>query len=188
VPGNLVFIGFSGTGKSTVSRLVAERLDWPWVDTDQQIVRDAGKSIAQIFQEEGEAAFRRAEAEAVAAACRGHRQVISVGGGAPVHPALRQAIQKDNLVVRLDAAPTEILRRLTAGADAEERPMLADADRLVRITRLLAARADAYAIADLAIDTMSRSPEDVAEAVLRALPAGWVTARAAPEFPVGAEE
>jgi shikimate kinase len=169
VPDNLILIGFSGTGKSTVARRLAARLGWSLVDTDGDIVKRFGKSIAQVFRDVGEPTFRAAERDAVVTRCRGAHQVISVGGGAPVDPVGRAAICDGNIVVRLDATPETILRRLREGPNAEERPMVAGPDPLGRIRSLLGARSDAYAIADFSVDTENRAPDVVVDDVL-----GWL--------------
>jgi shikimate kinase len=180
VPDNLILIGFSGTGKSTVAKRLAASLGWPCVDTDQEIVARFDKSIAAVFREDGESAFREAERVAVARACAGARQVISVGGGAPVDPTGQGAMRDRNLIVRLDAPPETILRRLRDGPNAEERPMVAGPDPLGRIRSLLHARAEAYAIADLAVDTEGREPDDVVNQIL-----GWLEARPTPAVRTG---
>jgi shikimate kinase len=166
VPANLVLIGFSGTGKSTVAGELAARLGWLAVDTDADLVARFGMSIGNVFREVGEPAFRAAEREAVVERCEGTKQVISVGGGAPVDPVGRAAILDGNVVVRLDATPETILRRLREGPNAEERPMVAGVDPLGRIQSLLAARSAAYAIADYLVDTENRTPAAVALDVL----------------------
>lgn len=167
VPDNLVLIGFSGTGKSTVGRMLSQHLGWPFVDVDQEIVRHFGRSIAAVFDEEGEAAFRLVERSEIERACRGERQVLSLGGGATVDPISRALVREGNLVVRLEATPETILERLRLGPGAEERPMLQVSDPLVRIRSLLAARAEAYAIADRGIDTEGRAPGEIALEVVR---------------------
>lgn len=170
---NLVLIGFSGTGKSTVGRLLSTRLGWPLVDTDELLVRRFGKPIAAIFRDDGEAVFRAAEREVVAEVCAASRHVLSLGGGAPTDPANQARLRDGNWIVRLDATPETILHRLTTSPGAEERPMLAGADPLARIRALLAARADAYAIADTVVTTEGRSVEEVAARILDCLPEWW---------------
>ncbi|MGH2458490.1 MAG: shikimate kinase [Chloroflexota bacterium] len=167
MPDNIVLIGFSGTGKSSVGRLLADRLDWPFIDTDDLIVERFGKAIGAVFRDQGEAAFRAAERDAVAIACAGARRVISLGGGAPVDPDNRARLGDRNLVVRLDALPETIFDRLTRGRSGEERPMLAGADPLARIRALLEARTEAYAIADLTVDTEGRTTDDVVGTILQ---------------------
>ncbi|MGE5618252.1 MAG: shikimate kinase [Sphingomonadaceae bacterium] len=125
---NVVLIGFSGSGKSSVGRLLALRLGWELIDTDAEVERMAGKRIHQIFAEEGEAGFRRLESEAVLHALVGERRVVAVGGGAVVDPANREAMRKGNLVVLLDAGVETLHRRLAAAVVAEPRPMLGAED------------------------------------------------------------
>jgi shikimate kinase len=175
VPGNVVLIGFSGTGKSTVGAELAHRLGRPFVDTDQLIVAQFGTTIAEVFRIRGEAVFRDAERAAVASACARHGHVISIGGGAPVDPRNRDVIQRGNRIVRLDAKPQVILSRLQRGPGAEERPMLAGDDPLGRICSLLVARQDAYAIAEHWIDTGERPVPDVVDDI-----AAWL---AGPDSP-----
>lgn len=175
VPDNLVLIGFSGTGKSTVGRMLSQQLGWPFVDVDQEIVGYFGWSIAAIFAREGEAAFRQVERSMVERACEGRRQVLSLGGGATVDPISRALVRDGNLVVRLEASPETILTRLRHGPGAEERPMLQTAEPLARIRSLLAARSEAYAIAHRSIDTDGRSPREVADEVAR-LVEDWMEA------------
>ncbi len=159
-------MGFSGTGKSTVAAILAHALGWSMVDTDQIVVSQFGKSIADVFRDSGEEVFRAAERAVVADACAGRRQVISLGGGVPVDPRNREHLGNRNLVVRLDATPDTILARLRHGPNAEERPMIAGSDPLARITRLLSSRQDAYSVANFRVDTNGRSPSEVAEDVL----------------------
>jgi shikimate kinase len=165
VPDNVILIGFSGTGKSTVAKRLAKSLGWSYVDTDEQIVATFGKSIAAVFREDGETTFRAVERDAVIRACRGARQVISVGGGAPVDPVGRHAMRDGNVIVRLHATPETIFLRLRQGQNAEERPMVAGADPLSRIRSLLQARTEAYGIADVSVDTEGCAPEEVANQI-----------------------
>jgi shikimate kinase len=163
VPDNVVLIGFSGTGKSTVGAKLAERLGRPFVDTDQLIVAQFGMSISDLFRDRGEATFRAAERAAVAAACARRGCVISVGGGAPVDDRNREVMTQGNRVVRLDAEPRVIYSRLRQSPGAEERPMLAGEDPLGLIRSLLASRHQAYAIAEHWVDTDERPVADVVD-------------------------
>jgi shikimate kinase len=179
VPGNVVLVGFSGTGKTTIGQLLARRLGWEFVDTDQRIVARLGKSIAAVFRDDGEAVFRAAEREEVAHACAGTRTVISLGGGAVVDPSSRALVCAGNRLTRLEAAPETILQRLRSSPDAEERPMVAGADPLARIRALLAARADSYAVAESAVDTEGRGPEEIVEEIIHHLDRTGMTSGAA---------
>ncbi|MDQ6747181.1 MAG: hypothetical protein M3010_03620, partial [Candidatus Dormibacteraeota bacterium] len=111
-PRNLVLVGFMGSGKSAVGGRIAPALGLRFVDLDDMVVRQAGKSIVDIFREDGEAAFRRLEEEAVARVARDSGQVIAPGGGAVMNDASWQILLDGNLVVRLAASPRALLRRL----------------------------------------------------------------------------
>jgi shikimate kinase len=166
VPNNVVLIGFSGTGKSAVGRALAARLGWPLVDTDARLVERFGCSIGDYFREHGEPAFRAAESEEVVRACAGERQVIALGGGAPVRPENWAAIERDNLVVRLSASLETIWRRLNEMPGAEERPMLAGEDPRGRMARLIAHREPVYGRAHLNVKTDETTVDEVVDAVL----------------------
>src|SRR5690606_37550659 len=131
---NIVLIGLMGVGKSTVGRLVAQRLHRPFVDTDVEIARAAGRSIAELFAEEGERGFRAREAERIrhVAALRG--QVIAVGGGAVLDPSNVTHLRATGDLVLLDADPAELARRVASLPDAGCRPLLArEADPAARL-------------------------------------------------------
>ena len=170
MPNNVILIGFSGTGKSAVGRALAARLGWPLVDTDARLVERFGCSIGDYFREHGEPAFRTAEGEEVARACAGERQVIALGGGAPVRPENWAAIERDNLVVRLSASLDTIWRRLNEMPGAEERPMLSGEDPRGRMARLLADREPVYARARVAVATDQATVGEVVDAILGHLP------------------
>lgn len=171
MPGNVVLIGFSGTGKSKVGRQLAHHLGWHFLDADEEIVAVFGKSIDRIFAEEGEERFRAVEREVVERACSAHRCVVSVGGGAVVDPRNREHILRGNWVVHLDASPEVILRRLRSDPETEVRPLLAVQDPLGRITALKAAREQYYRMTDWRIDTDALTTEEVAEKILARLKA-----------------
>src|SRR3990170_1457077 len=154
-PQRIVLTGFSGTGKSAVAALVAERLGWRAVDTDSLVEQAAGRPVADIFAREGETRFRELEAEAVRQACARERAVVSAGGGATLRPDSRRLLADGGFVVCLEARPETVLQRLGEG-EAEERPLLAGPDPstgsgqalLGRIRELKAARQPLYALAD----------------------------------------
>ena len=166
-PRNLVLIGFSFTGKSTVARFLARRLRWRAVDTDRMIRERTGQSPQEIFESRGEAEFRGIEREVVADVCKGERQVISTGGGAPIDPESRALLFDGNLVVLLDATPETILRRLENSTSGEPRPMLASDDPLGRIRSLKQARDPIYRQAHLVIETERLAPAESADLICR---------------------
>jgi shikimate kinase len=169
VPNNVVLIGFSGTGKSAVGRALAARLGWPLVDTDARLVERFGCSIGDYFRVHGEPAFRAAETEEVARACGGERQVIALGGGAPVRPENWTSIEQGNLVVRLTASLDTIWRRLNEMPGAEERPMLTGDDPRGRMARLLADREPVYRQAQVTVDTDEHSIDGAVDAIVAQL-------------------
>jgi shikimate kinase/3-dehydroquinate synthase len=175
---NLVLTGFSGTGKSLVAKEVARRLGWGFLDTDDEIVKQAGKSIAQIFRQEGEARFRELEHERIRRACQQRQTVIATGGGAIVDQRNYELLAETGLVVCLEAKPETIYERLFSEAarspGAEVRPLLATDRPLERIRQLKASRQPYYAKADWTVHTDSLNIDEVAEEVIRAwrLPGG----------------
>ncbi len=157
---NIALAGFMGTGKSTVGRLLAERLGWRFVDTDALIEARAGVPIAHIFAEQGEPAFRRLEAEICRQVAAGRRQVIALGGGALLDAETRRHVQARALLVCLTAPLEEIVRRV--GQDPA-RPLF-HADR-ARLAALYQARAAHYASLPHHVATEGRAPAEIAEEI-----------------------
>ena len=160
---NIILTGFMGTGKTTVGYAVAQRLGRPFVDMDGEIEVRAGKRIPRIFAEDGEAAFRQIEAALCEYLSAGDGLVVATGCGALVNPANRAAMQRNGVVICLDADADEILRRV---GTREDRPLLSGADPVARIAELLAARHDAYAAIPWHVETTGRSVDDVLTEVL----------------------
>ena len=119
---NVTLMGFMGSGKSTVGRILASRLGWAFIDTDRLIEAKTGESIPEIFAAHGEARFRELETAVIQEVARGTRQVIATGGGAILDPANRLALRMAGVVVHLKASP-ELLWRRVAGSD---RPLAHD--------------------------------------------------------------
>jgi shikimate kinase len=164
----LTLIGYRATGKTTLASLLAERLGWAWIDADVEIERRAGISIAKIFAQRGEPAFRDLEAQVIADLCRRDRLVVAAGGGAPLRPESRQAMRQGGKVVWLTARPETILARMSGDATtAARRPDLTDKGPLNEIIHLLDVRTPIYReAADLEVDTESKSPAELAEMIL----------------------
>ena len=169
---NLIITGFSGTGKSLVAIEVALRLNWDFLDTDDEIVKQAGKTIAEIFRQDGEAGFRELEREMIRKACQQKHTVISIGGGAIVDPQNYELLAKTGLIVCLEAKPETIYERLFREAarspETEVRPLLTVDNPLERIRQLKASRQSHYAKADWTIHTDGLNVNEVAEEVIRA--------------------
>jgi shikimate kinase/3-dehydroquinate synthase len=160
-PGRIVLVGLSGSGKSAVARLVADRLGWTVLDSDDLIVAEDGRAIPRIFREEGEEGFRQREARAVARACAAERVVVATGGGAVLHPENRAALWRDAFVVHLDARTPSLLARLGGAAG---RPLL-EGNAAARLERLRAERGPLYALADWTLRTDGLTVEQVADEV-----------------------
>ncbi|NPV71132.1 MAG: 3-dehydroquinate synthase [Firmicutes bacterium] len=151
---NILLIGFMGTGKSTVGRMLARALNRRFVDTDTLVERIAGMAIPEIFSRMGEPAFRELEARAVRTAAELRDVVIAVGGGAVQNPQTREVVKKHCTVAFLAARPETILARVENG----ERPMLSGypqpEEKLARVIDLLNQRTPAYLeTADMTVDT-----------------------------------
>jgi shikimate kinase/3-dehydroquinate synthase len=169
---NLVITGFSGTGKSLVAKEVARKLNWDFLDTDDDIVKQTGKPIAEIFRQDGEGKFRELEREAIRKACQRRQTVVAIGGGAIVDPQNYKLLAKTGLIVCLEAKPETIYERLFREAvnspETEVRPLLAVDNPLERIRQLKASRQPYYAKVDWTIHTDGLSISEVAEEVIRA--------------------
>jgi shikimate kinase len=170
---NVILIGYRGTGKSTVGRLLAARLGWPFVDADEEIERRASKSIAAIFADQGESHFRDLEEQVVADLLARQQHVISLGGGAVLRQESRQAIGTGGMIVWLQASPELILKRIEADATTSvRRPNLTSHGGLPEIKTLLAIREPLYRqCATLEVDTDARSTPAIVEDILRHMPA-----------------
>jgi shikimate kinase/3-dehydroquinate synthase len=168
---NLIITGFSGTGKSLVAKELARRLNWDFIDTDDEIVKQAGKPTAEIFRQDGEARFRELEREAIRKACRQGQTVIAIGGGAIVDPQNYELLAKTGLIVCLEAKPETIYERLFREAacspETEVRPLLATDNPLERIRELKASRQSYYANVDWTVHTDNLNIGQVAEEVIR---------------------
>ncbi|HMY88327.1 MAG TPA: shikimate kinase [Microthrixaceae bacterium] len=160
---HLVLVGLSGTGKSTVAPLLAERRGVVAVDLDRLLEQRFGRPVAQVFLEDGEPEFRRAEAELLAEVLVGPPAVIATGGGAVLDPESRRRLADAAFVVWL-SAPIDLLVRHLSDV-AERRPLLAD-DPATALRAMAAERDPLYReVADLVVDVERRSPEEIAEMV-----------------------
>lgn len=168
---NLVLIGYRGTGKSDVARVLAARLGWPWFDADERIEALTGKSIAEIFAQDGEPVFRNWETRVVGELSERPDAVLALGGGAVLRSANREAILRQGRIVWLTASPATILRRVEADpATAARRPKLTMQGGITEIIATLADRNPVYRqCAHLEVDTEDKTVEQVADAILEQL-------------------
>jgi 3-dehydroquinate synthase len=170
---NLIITGFMGTGKSVVAREVARALDRELVDMDKAIVERAGKSIPEIFRQEGEGQFRVLERQLCQELSEGQGHVVATGGGALVDKMNRELMIGSGTAICLDCSPAELYRRLEGD---EGRPMLWDDDPQERLRVLLHERSRAYSEIPHHIDTTHKPVEQVVEealAIYRAQPQMW---------------
>ena len=160
---NLALIGFMGTGKTSVGRLVAEHLNFDFMDTDEQIQAKAGRTIAEIFAMDGEATFRALEHETVLDLAKYKQTVISTGGGLPANPENLTELKRHALVICLWSSAEKIWERVR---HQTHRPLLHDADPQKKIRELLAVRDPFYKQADVLINTDIRTVREVAQQVV----------------------
>jgi shikimate kinase len=165
---NIILIGYRATGKSSVARILGERLGWPWVDADVEIERRAGKSIARIFAEDGEPAFRDLESRVIADLCSQSNWIIAAGGGAPMREENRRAMKQSGKVIWLQASPQTIYDRMYSDPTTRDRrPNLTNRGGLEEIIELLQKREPIYRqTADFVVNTEGKTVEEVAAEVL----------------------
>ena len=164
---NLVLVGYRGSGKSTVGAILAQRLKWSFIDLDEQIVRAAGKSIAEIFEQEGEGSFRQRERAAFKSLERSGRHVIALGGGAMIDRELRLNVRRVGKVIWLRAPAAVLWGRISRDpASLRNRPDLTANGGLEEIEELLKKREPFYrSAANHWVDTFPGTPEQVAETI-----------------------
>lgn len=160
---NIILVGFMGTGKTTVGRILARRLGKRFVDMDGIIEQRAGKSISRIFSENGEPYFRHKERVLVQELAAASNQVIAAGGGIVLDHDNITDLDRTGKVVCLMASENEILRRVSASAD---RPLLEQGDKHQRILKLMKTRQALYEAIPCRVDTSALTPEEVAEKIM----------------------
>lgn len=171
---NIVLIGFMGTGKTSTGRVLAQKLGAAFLDLDQEIEREAGMAIPDMFAQKGEAYFRAREHEMVERVAGRRNAVISTGGGTVKDPRNVAALRENGVIVCLQADVETILERT---ASKGERPVLDKEDqgnRRMAIEKLIEERRELYRQADFSVDTSKLSPLQVVEEILHYLKARGV--------------
>ncbi len=172
---HLYLVGYRGSGKSTLGRAIGQRLQWPCIDCDDSIEKSAGKSIREIFAEEGAEGFRdREEAVLKDIASIQNPQVVSLGGGAILRPANRELISKTGICVWLTASPATLWNRILADTStAERRPPLSNLSGYDEVVELLKQREPLYrAVSQKIVDTETLSAEAIGDDIIQ-----WVRSK-----------
>lgn len=167
----VVLIGYRACGKTTVGHVLATRLGWRFIDTDAEIEREAGRTVAELVAAEGWTGFRARERAVVERVSRAPQAVIACGGGAVLDEANRSALKRDALVVYLKCDPATLARRLAADpATASQRPGLTGADAAAEVEQVLREREPVYeAAADCRLGTAGRGIGELAAEIGRLL-------------------
>jgi shikimate kinase len=181
----LILVGFSCSGKTTLGRNVARRLRLTFVDTDRYVEDMTGRSIPEIFREDGEPAFRALESEAIARIMEQRDQVVSTGGGAFVDLENRKRLRDGNLVIHLQVRPETVVDRLRNSRSGRPRPLLESADPLQKVVQLMADRKEAYSAAHVTIGVDDRSRYELV-GELRRRWLSWQRAHHGPPQPASA--
>lgn len=157
-----------GTGKTSIGKILASKMQRPLVDVDAYIENQEKRKISQIFEKDGEAYFRKVESEVLQEMAGRSGMVLTTGGGAVLSEANRRALRKNSIVILLSASPETIYKRVK---DSGHRPLLKGDDVLDKIKNLLEERKNFYEESDLKIVTDDRSAKDVADEIIEKLKA-----------------
>ncbi len=165
---SVALVGFMGTGKTVVGKLLAEKMGKEFVELDAVIEKKAGKSIPEIFRQDGEIGFRELEIEATGEVANKKNAVITCGGGIVLNTINIDRLRKECVVICLTASPQVIIKRTSA--DTDERPLLSVPDRARQIEELLKFREPYYKrSADIMINTSGMSAGAVAGRIIKKL-------------------
>ena len=160
---NIVLIGFMGTGKTVAGRMIADKLKFEFIDTDESIERDTGLSIGDIFKKKGEPFFREVESRIIALVSLADNTVISTGGGVPLRESNLVELERNGVVVCLEASVETILKRLDGD---KTRPLLIKPDPAKEIENLLESRKKYYKRCGLSINTDNLSVLEITERII----------------------
>ena len=160
---NIVLVGFMGTGKSTVGRVIAQKLGFHFIDTDDVIEQTSKAKISDIFAEHGEVYFRDLESQAVKSVALMKNQVVATGGGVVLRSSNIDLLRTGGPIFCLNATPKAIWDRVRS---SRSRPLLRGPDPLKKIETLLDKRTPYYALADHQIETTGVSVDRVANEII----------------------
>ncbi|MDR3562402.1 MAG: shikimate kinase [Negativicutes bacterium] len=160
---NIVLVGFMGTGKTTVGKELAQRLNCPFVDVDRKIEANCGMPVSEIFKLQGEAFFRQQERLVIKEYLPDRNAVVATGGGAVLSPENVDNLKNHGVMVCLEANVDVIINRV--GLDAT-RPLLNAPNKEELVAKLLVERASRYQLADFRVDTSALTPGEVAEKII----------------------
>jgi len=162
---NIALIGFMGAGKTAVGKALAEKLNKEFIETDALIEQRAGKSIPEIFQQDGEIAFRELEIEAIKEVSTNKKLVIACGGGIVLNKINIDRLKKESTIVYLPAPPRIILKRVSS--EAGQRPLLEVDNPALTIRELIRFRKPFYErAADITINTSKLDIDSVVEQII----------------------
>jgi shikimate kinase len=167
---HITLIGFMGTGKTVVGKLLAKRLKRRFIDVDQLIEQREGRAIADIFKASGERHFRKIERQTIAEVIQLPNVIIATGGGAVLDAANMRALKRCGPVICLSASVAAIAQRIQ---HTHHRPLVEGTDRRQRVAQLLRARRPLYAQADCTIDTSKQSAMDVTQQIVMYATKEW---------------
>ena len=162
--GNIILVGFMGTGKTTVGKLLAGKLGYEFIDIDEEIEKEQGVAIAHIFSELGEPYFRLLERDKLKELVGREGVIVSAGGGVVLDPRNVEDLKRAGTLVCLSASPEVIMKRVGGSTN---RPLLRVPDPMAKIKELLEARAPYYRQADITIDTSGMTAEEAADEIIR---------------------
>jgi shikimate kinase len=160
---NIFLIGYRGTGKTTVAKILAGRLSWRWIDADAAVEERYGRSIRTIFAEEGEVGFRQKESALLEELVRLQDHVVATGGGIVLNPQNRDRMRQSGKVVWLTGDAATLWQRLEDDVSTPERRPQLTVGGMAEIAELLQRREPLYReCANIIVETVGRSPEEVA--------------------------
>lgn len=168
---NLFLIGYRCTGKSSLGQSLSNKLGWPYVDTDEMLVSESGRSIKQIVQTQGWEAFRKLERKVVQQVCLKHGQVVATGGGVVLDEANLKRMKQSGKVIWLKARPETIEKRMMEDHDtAASRPSLTAGDSVAEIKETMTEREPLYRQAmDFCVQTDDRRIDEICEIIMQKL-------------------